>query len=507
MVIVGFAFGGGLPTVSPPLKLSIVSGNGQIVPRSPGDGVPGGRAYFDPLSVKLTNADGTPAANIKVGFKASGTGGLTPQIAVSPGDFWSTTTDGNGMAVLNYIGGHSVRAMYADGAFTVNVSADDALPAAATFNLTVGNPPPKANPTITIVSGNGQSLPRKQRYDGNNSAQFAPMVVLLKDAAGKPIAGEAVMFSSPSPNAAKVQLEPASAQVITGSDGTASFQTIGKAADGAFAITVTYGNASAVISGNIANTVTPPLKISIVSGNGQIVPRSQGDGVPGGRAYFDPLSVKLTNANGTPAANIKVGFKAYGSGSLTPQIAVSPGDFWSTTTDGNGMAVLNYISGHSVRAMYAEGPFTVNASADDASPAAVTFNLTVGNPPPKPVAPTLKVLPNGMRVRDPASGAIYLVLDGKLRWVPNPETYNNLFKDWTSVTQITTAAEYLVGQPLTDGAYLAGGSPDGKIFLVVDATKRWITSPQVFDLYGFNWGIVRQLTVAQLKAISDGPNI
>jgi hypothetical protein len=123
-----------------------------------------------------------------------------------------------------------------------------------------------------------------------------------------------------------------------------------------------------------------------------------------------------------------------------------------------------------------------------------------GSPPVNPFT-------DGVRPRDTSTGRIYLVLDGALRWVPNAATYVNLFIDWTSVTPIPTVSGYNIGAPITDGAYLAGGSPDGHIFFVVDGTKRWITDPAVFSRFGFNSAAIRSLTPEQLAAIPDGANI
>ena len=121
--------------------------------------------------------------------------------------------------------------------------------------------------------------------------------------------------------------------------------------------------------------------------------------------------------------------------------------------------------------------------------------------------PTSGFFMDGVRPRDTTTGRIYLVLDGALRWVPNVATYVNLFENWTSVTPVPSASAYKIGAPITDGAYLAGGSPDGRIFFVVDGTKRWITSPAVFSRFGFNAGAIRSLTPAQLAAIPDGADI
>lgn len=114
---------------------------------------------------------------------------------------------------------------------------------------------------------------------------------------------------------------------------------------------------------------------------------------------------------------------------------------------------------------------------------------------------------DGMRIRDQSTGRIYLALDGVLCYVPNPQTYNNLFINWSSVTSVPNVESYPIGVPITNGASLVKGTPDGKVFLLVSAGKRWITSPGVFAKYGFSAAIIRTLTATELNAIQSGTNI
>ena len=118
---------------------------------------------------------------------------------------------------------------------------------------------------------------------------------------------------------------------------------------------------------------------------------------------------------------------------------------------------------------------------------------------------TPKPLTNGMHARSP-EGTIFLVLDNKLRGIINPTVYNSLFRDWTT-TLIASAGSYNVGSNIDQNVYLATGTPDGKVFLVIDGTKRWIIGPPVFDKYGFNWNTVRTLPADQLAAIPNGTDI
>jgi hypothetical protein len=117
-----------------------------------------------------------------------------------------------------------------------------------------------------------------------------------------------------------------------------------------------------------------------------------------------------------------------------------------------------------------------------------------------PDAPT--VWPEGSRVF--IENGIYLVLDGNVRNIPDPNTYDNLFENRNNI--ITSAANLqVIGEPLTPGAYLAAG--DTRVYLVNDGVKRWIASPQVFQKYHFNAAVVKTINAGELKDIPMGNTI
>lgn len=84
----------------------------------------------------------------------------------------------------------------------------------------------------------------------------------------------------------------------------------------------------------------------------------------------------------------------------------------------------------------------------------------------------------GHRLKGNLNPAIYLVLDNKLRHIPNPETFNNLFpKPW----KYDTIEQFVIdempkGEPLVNDSVL--------IYLTDiynnNKCKRWIISPFVF---------------------------
>ncbi|GMV06629.1 MAG: hypothetical protein AMXMBFR53_29050 [Gemmatimonadota bacterium] len=127
------------------------------------------------------------------------------------------------------------------------------------------------------------------------------------------------------------------------------------------------------------------LSLTLVSGDGQAVARTAPD-VPGGAAWFAPLVVRVTDASGRPVAGASVTFSV---GPHPPQMAVQidPGTAGSVSvlSGADGAARLDRMGGRGVRAYYAEGPFTVIATAPGAPDTPpVAFGLEVVPPPPPP---------------------------------------------------------------------------------------------------------------------------
>ncbi len=147
-----------------------------------------------------------------------------------------------------------------------------------------------------------------------------------------------------------------------------------------------------------------------------------------------------------------------------------------------------------------------NANANANTAATPTQPVATPTQPAVESTPTLKSVTDGARYRDERNGAIYLGLDGKLRHATSGAIMNNLFRDWNAVS-IPSADEYPIGPPLTDGTYLAKAQPAPEIYLIVDGKKRWIPNPTIFSRYNFNDARVRMLSAEDLAVFPIGPNV
>lgn len=115
-------------------------------------------------------------------------------------------------------------------------------------------------------------------------------------------------------------------------------------------------------------------RMELVSGDGQFRPRVATQfGVD--MAQFDPLVVRLTTSDGAPLAAAEVTFTSTQPAAMAVQMEPSGASPSVVVTDAQGYARADKMSGHSVYAYYADGPFTVTASYGSASQ---TFALSVG---------------------------------------------------------------------------------------------------------------------------------
>eukprot|EP01084_Bolivina_argentea_P301645 520447_1 len=123
----------------------------------------------------------------------------------------------------------------------------------------------------------------------------------------------------------------------------------------------------------------------------------------------------------------------------------------------------------------------------------------------------------GKRIHSkPGNGCIYLVLDGKLRHIPDPPTFNQLFDKWTYENMNEIDIQKLVkGDPLPRGCHLfkgiGGNIKDNMVFLMDKINgklvKRYIVSPPVFNRYSFSWAKIKSIPTVSVQAIPDGPAV
>ncbi|SFI44104.1 hypothetical protein SAMN04515618_12434 [Collimonas sp. OK307] len=114
---------------------------------------------------------------------------------------------------------------------------------------------------------------------------------------------------------------------------------------------------------------------------------------------------------------------------------------------------------------------------------------------------------DGERVIASNGGAIYLVKNGQLQWIPDPTTYNNLFVSWNGVV----VSDYLInniphGPTLTTGAILAKGS-SATVYLITNNQKQGIPDMATFNKFYFNSKTIVTLPQIVIDFLLTGPNV
>jgi hypothetical protein len=244
--------------------------------------------------------------------------------------------------------------------------------------------------TLSLVSGDGQSVRRAGDDMPGGSAMFKPLSVSLKDGT-KPVAGARVDFTCKTPQGMVCTIFPVGRggpYAVTDANGLATLNRLGGNsidivyASGKFQVVATAAGAQPVTFNLEAIDELPPppavanATMTILSGDGQKSPAmAQPTGIA--TAQFDALSV-VVKANGKPLPGVRVSWTCDPPAKMKCQAQPSAASPTITLTDGNGVATLNKMRGKSITAYYAKAHAAIAMTASYGKASAV-FHLTVGN--------------------------------------------------------------------------------------------------------------------------------
>ena len=359
-------------------KLTVIAGNNQTQPLR-GSNPPGGAAYFDPMSVKLTAPDGSPIANASVTFHCNEGKGAC-QFTPGGGERGMLTfrTNDQGVATLASMGDRSLSYYYATGTYSVTVSYGSIASVNIPFTVTSV----QYSYMAKVISGGGQTKMRRGTEPYGGEANFEPVTILVTDLKGNPAGGVRVGVGCEGNGmACDISL-------------TDSLFTDGNGHLTIHGMRVYYatGQANLIIEGDdiqkleIAEYVTDPAperatwvkgaKLTVTGGANQ-TGALIGNDPPGGAAGLAPISVKLTAPDGSPIANAPVTFhcnKGRGACQFTPS-----GAEWGTMdvhTNDQGIATLAAMGGDSLSFYYATGTFSLTVSYGSIASVNIPFTVT-----------------------------------------------------------------------------------------------------------------------------------
>jgi len=114
---------------------------------------------------------------------------------------------------------------------------------------------------------------------------------------------------------------------------------------------------------------------------------------------------------------------------------------------------------------------------------------------------------NGLILQLPGAAPVYLVLNGYRCWIPDPQTFQNLFNSGATITPSINIGVVSEGAALTSGAVLAQGSASPQVYLVSNGVKMWIPDQATFQRYQFNAAKIQLVPQILMDSIPNGPNV
>ena len=112
---------------------------------------------------------------------------------------------------------------------------------------------------------------------------------------------------------------------------------------------------------------------------------------------------------------------------------------------------------------------------------------------------TPSTYPDGTLLKTPESFKVYVIINQKKKWIPTPEVFETLGYQWGSITIIDRTKLAQIPD-YEDNLIRTIG--DYKVYLIVNGIKRHIPNPEIFLNYGFSWDDVKDVskeTVNQYK--------
>ncbi len=124
------------------------------------------------------------------------------------------------------------------------------------------------------------------------------------------------------------------------------------------------------------------------------------------------------------------------------------------------------------------------------------FRDAVGNVS-EPVSDTITLLssqlPNysdGTLIKTPNNIRVYVIINNKKKWIPTPEVFETLGYKWDNIVEISKQELNEIPN-YEDNLIRAVG--DYKVYLVVNGIIRHIPNPEIFLDYGFSWSDVKEV--------------
>ena len=115
---------------------------------------------------------------------------------------------------------------------------------------------------------------------------------------------------------------------------------------------------------------------------------------------------------------------------------------------------------------------------------------------------------SGTLVKYASSGKVYMLENGKKRWIKTAEIFNSSGYDWKKIVIVPDSEKYDDGADKdsaagsrAEGSLVKYGS-SGKVYVLENGKKRWIPDAVTFVKLGYGWGKIT--TISDSESYPDG---
>lgn len=124
----------------------------------------------------------------------------------------------------------------------------------------------------------------------------------------------------------------------------------------------------------------------------------------------------------------------------------------------------------------------------------------------------LALFPDGTMLRGPGP-EVYVVEHGLRRWVSSERIFREIGYKWENIRQVArslleqipTGLKIVSSAQFPDGTLIKGSRPE--VYLVQDGKRRWIPNPEVFGRLGFSWANIISVADAVILRYLQGATL
>jgi len=152
------------------------------------------------------------------------------------------------------------------------------------------------------------------------------------------------------------------------------------------------------------------------------------------------------------------------------------------------MATWNDELGNLIRD-YSNAPFNIIATSPTPTPI----------PIPTPTIPIQTNLPDNTLIKLPNDPKIYVIKDGKKKWIKTADEFNQEGYDWSDVEETSLEVVNAYADYLVVASNLIRAANQTKVYKIISNKRLWIPTAEAFIAMGNNWSDIEDVNETEVN--------